>query len=571
VKRDLVQLANQEFDLLVIGGGIFGACAARDAAERGLRTALIERHDFGGATSSSHLKMIHGGIRYLQHGDLKRLWQSCTERQAWLRTAPHLVRPLPIVVPTYGHGMKGRAALRTGLGLYDALTFGRNRGIADPARSIPRGRTLNRAEALDLFPGLPEKQLTGAGVFCDGQVYNPARLVLAVVQSAAEAGATVANYTEAIGAKVFRGRIRSVQVRDQIGGTTFGLRCRAVLNASGPFADSFLRQTLGVPLPKPVTFSRDCCFVLRRRLFEHDFALAIQGSTHDPDARLSRGARHLFVAPWRDHTLVGVWHQVHDPEPDRVRVTEDELTRYLQEVNQAYPSLELSLDDVAYWNAGLVPFGENSRDEVNLRFGHRSHLIDHAQTGGPDNLLTLIGVRFTTGRIEAEKAVNRIGAKLGQRLAKPTTAEAAVVGGAIPDVAAYTRHARSQLPDGSLEGLADSLTANYGTNFRRVFQDGDGDATTLRPYPGTTTLPAQIRYAIRHEMALTLADVVFRRSDLGTGDYPGRRVLTACAQVAAAELGWSAEQIEEQIREVSQRFLPMRVERRDRRADPVEA
>src|SRR5690606_7399337 len=136
MNRDLPRLTTEKFDLLVIGGGIFGACAARDAAERGLSVALIERGDFGGATSASHLKMVHGGIRYLQHGDIYRLRQSSGERRAWLRTAPHLVRPLPIVVPTFGHGMKGKPALRTGMALYDLLAADRNRGITDPSRRI---------------------------------------------------------------------------------------------------------------------------------------------------------------------------------------------------------------------------------------------------------------------------------------------------------------------------------------------------------------------------------------------------------------------------------------------------
>ena len=184
MKRDLSRLADREFDLVVIGGGIFGACAAWDAAQRGLSVALIERGDFCGATSANHLKMVHGGIRYLQHGDIYRLRQSSGERRAFLRIAPHLVRPLPVVIPTYGNGMKGKTVLRLGMGVYDLLTADRNRGIADPARHIPPGSSIGRGDVLRMFPGLPTRGLTGAGVFCDGQIYNPPRLVFAILQSA---------------------------------------------------------------------------------------------------------------------------------------------------------------------------------------------------------------------------------------------------------------------------------------------------------------------------------------------------------------------------------------------------
>ena len=155
MKRDLSRLTDSEFDLVVIGGGIFGACAAWDAAQRGLSVALIDRGDFCSATSANHLKMVHGGIRYLQHGDIYRLRQSSGERRAFLRIAPHLVRPLPVVIPTYGHGMKGKAVLRTGMAIYDLLAADRNQGITDPARRIPPGSSLETNEVLRMFPGLP--------------------------------------------------------------------------------------------------------------------------------------------------------------------------------------------------------------------------------------------------------------------------------------------------------------------------------------------------------------------------------------------------------------------------------
>src|ERR1044072_5848993 len=197
MQRHPAGLVAQEFDVLIIGAGAFGAAAARDATLRGLRTALSERADFGGATSAECFKMVHGGIRYLQHADVPRLRASSYERSALLRIAPHLVQPLPIAIPTYGRGRRGRAFLATGATVYDFLTLDRNRGIRDRHRQIRNSRFLSRARLLELFRHLQPRELTGAVVFEDGQMHNPARLVLAFVTSAVDAGATACNYVEA--------------------------------------------------------------------------------------------------------------------------------------------------------------------------------------------------------------------------------------------------------------------------------------------------------------------------------------------------------------------------------------
>ncbi|MBA2564901.1 MAG: FAD-dependent oxidoreductase, partial [Gemmatimonadetes bacterium] len=197
MRRNPGALAGREFDLVVVGGGIFGVCAAWDATLRGLSVALLEKTDFAHATSANSYKMIHGGIRYLQHGDVVRLRESSGERRALLRIAPHLVHPLPIVIPTYGHAFQGKELLAAGMLAYDLLTLDRNRGIGAANRRIPRTRLLPREEVLRLFPGLEPRGLTGGAVFHDGQMYNPPRLGLAFVRSAVEGGAVAANYVEA--------------------------------------------------------------------------------------------------------------------------------------------------------------------------------------------------------------------------------------------------------------------------------------------------------------------------------------------------------------------------------------
>ena len=574
--RDLTTLTDTSFDLLVIGGGMFGACAACDAAQRGLSVAIIERGDFAGATSANSFKMVHGGIRYLQHGDVYRIRQSANERRVLLKIAPHLVRPLPIVIPTYGHGIKGKAALRLGMGMYDLLTLDANRGIVDPARRIPWGRCISRHEVLAMFPGLERHRLTGAAIFCDGQIYNPPRLVLSFVQSAVEAGAVAANYVEAVGLLRDPGnpdRVVGVRARDVLGQNDLEIRAGVVLNAAGPYAERLLQRAADTTLTLKGTYSRDACFVVSRQLLDAEYAVALLGRTHDPDAVLSRGARHLFVVPWRNYTLLGVWHKVYRDDPDRFTVTDDELQRFIDEVNDAYPALGLSLDDVALWNAGLVPFGDNPDDAADLRYGHRSHLIDHAVAGSQvaggvvENLITLIGVRLTTGRCEAVRAVDLAWRKLGHKPPRTRSAVTAVFGGRIDDFERYVQEAIAHRPQPQRidEHVMRSLVHNYGSEYSRLLRYVEQEATMAETIGASTTIKAQVRLAVRQEMAQTLADVVFRRTDLATGEYPGRDALRTCAELMAADLYWNAGQIERQIERVAARFPRRVVAKRDYR------
>ena len=300
MQRDLDQIRDQTFDLVVIGGGIFGACAACDAAQRGLSVALVERGDFGGATSANSLKMVHGGIRYVQHLDIARVRHSAAERRTMLRVAPHLVHPLPIVIPTYGHGMKGKAALRIGMGLFDLMTLDANRGIEDAERKIPWCGSLGRTRTLEMYPGLPPDGLTGAALFSDAQMYNPCRLVLAFLQNAIEAGAVAVNHAEVTAFLRDGHAINGVAVRDGLTGEEFPVNARMVLNAAGPYAEKLLADaSVDLKLSRKITYSRDTAFVVKRRLNHPGNAIALQGTTSDPDARLGRGERHMFVAPWR--------------------------------------------------------------------------------------------------------------------------------------------------------------------------------------------------------------------------------------------------------------------------------
>jgi glycerol-3-phosphate dehydrogenase len=555
MNRDLREMARKEYDLVVIGGGIFGVCATWDAAHRGLSVALVEMKDFSHATSANHLKMVHGGIRYLQHGDVSRIRESCRERSALLKIAPHLVRPLPVIIPTYGHGIKGKGILGAGMFLYDLLTMDRNRGITDPDRQIPQGRFLSRRDVLDIFPGLEKDGLTGGAVFCDGQMHNPPRLALSFLRAATEAGADAANYLEVRSFLRKGSRVTGVAVRDALTGETFDIRGKVILNAGGPWAASLIEAGLGLRLSPPPVFSRDACFVVRRSL-SAKYALACQTMTRDADAVVSRGGRHLFIAPWRAYTLVGVWHVVHRGGPDAFKVTEEELQSFLDETNAAYPAISLSLEDVSMVNAGLILFADNEKGDGEIRFGKRSILWDHERMHGVEGLVTLIGVRATTARGMGEKAVNLVFRKLRKSTPMSRTGTTQIHGGRIDSFEDFLGRAIRLRTHGLDEEVVRSLVHNHGSEYGKVVNTIGGNPAWAERVGDAPVLKAEVVHAVHEEMARKLGDVVFRRTDLGTGEYPGEEVLRVCAGLMAAELGWDEERIERELADVRSAFPP---------------
>lgn len=459
MKRDLAALAAGRFDVAVVGGGIYGAAVAWDAAQRGLSVALVEREDFGCGASWNSLKTIHGGMRYLQKADLGRLRESARERGTLLRIAPALVRPVPFLVPTYGHGTTGREAFALGLRLSDWLTRDRNQDLP-PDRQIPDARTVSAREALRLVPGLPPRGLTGAALWHDAQARSTERLTLAFVHAAADAGAQIANHAEAVGLVRAGDRVTGVAVRDTLGEGSLEVRARLTVNAAGPWADDLV-SLAGVRRPRaPLLRARN--LVLSR----------------PPVVPLAVGAkaegRFLFLVPWEGRTLVGTSYEPADEPPS------DPLA-FLDLATRAFPWASLDRRDVTLVHEGLVP-GRSGASGLSTR----PRLHDHEAEDGLAGLVSLQGVKYTTARLIAERAVDVAERRLGRL---PT-----------PCRTAATPLSRAHLLEGSL--------------------------------------PERALTAVREEMAHSLADAVLRRLDLGTGAPPAASDLECVCRAMAAELGW---------------------------------
>ncbi len=549
MNRDTARLAGSEYELVIVGGGIYGVCAAWDAALRGLSVALVERGDFGHATSANCLKIAHGGLRYIQQADFRHMRESTHELKVLMHIAPQLVHRIPFLIPTYGHGMRGKGILRLGLLIYDLITFDRNRGAKDLEKRIPRGGVLARSECLRLFPGLEKKGLTGGVFFYDGQMYNPPRLVLSFLKSAVEAGSQACNYVEVTGFLRGQGRVTGVKVREVLTGNEFEIRGKVVLNASGPWAEQILSQLDGRQLHPPLLQSKSLYLVVDRPLAQH-YALAVPSKHRDPNAVVSRGPRHLFIIPWRNKTLIGSSHLVYKDSPDEFAVTAREIQDLIDEINECYPPAALTRREVSFCNAGLVPMQDNGAGSADVRLAKRYRIIDHEAVDGLAGLITVVGVRFTTARIVAEKTIDLVFRKLGYKPPKATTVVSRLYGGQLERFDDFLAKECEKHPYGLNRGVMSQLVRNYGSAYAEVLQRIDGNPQLRETIADSNVIKAEVLHAVRTEMAQRLGDVVLRRTDLGTAGNPGEAALGECAALMARELKWGQTRVEKELDEV---------------------
>jgi glycerol-3-phosphate dehydrogenase len=429
---------------------------------------------------------------------------------------------------------------------YDLLTMGKNAGIADSGRRIGATRFLSRRELLGLFPELEQPSLTGGAVFDDGQMYNAARLVLAYVKSAARGGAQVANYVEATEFLWDGKTVRGVKVRDRLDDHVFDIRAGLVLNAAGPWAEYLLADATKFGIHQRGYFSRDAYFIIDRRP-RCSYALAVSGQSRDRDSLVSRSARHLFAVPWRDYTLIGVWHRPFSSRPDSAVVEEGELESWIAEMNASHPALSLRREEICYACAGLVPFGSDAADTSELSFGKESRLIDHRRAHGVAGLVTLIGIRYTTARGDASVALDLLlQQRPGPAPLRIATDREPLVGGNIADFAALLGAALSARPGAISARSLEALVYNHGSEYGELLEIATHPAESQR-MGDSDTLRAEVTHAVREEMAVRLEDIVFRRTNLGSGAHPGRAALEQAAIRAQQLFGWSDQRREGEI------------------------
>jgi len=479
IGRDLAAAGAERYDLVVVGGGVQGVAVALEAARRGLRSVLVERDDFGGATTWNSLRIVHGGLRYLQRADLPRFRASVAERSWWLRNFPDRVEPLPCLMPLYGRGLRRPGVLRWALRLDDRLSSGRNRGLPEGHR-LPAGTVLDAEEVVDRFPAVRRKGLRGGALWFDARAADSQRLVMEMLRWATAAcGGRALNYLEARRLLLDGGRVAGVVAVDRESGESVELSAPLVVNCAGPWCREVARR-FGADAPSLFRPSIAGNLLLDRPPPAAEAVAVECGGNGDVDG----GGGSYFLHPWKGRILAGTFHAPvaagESPDPrDDASLDEALVHAFLRRLNRAVPSLDLGPGDVLRRHWGLLP----AKRAGTASLATRPAIVDHGRRGGPEGLWSVSGVKLTTARRVAEETL----ARCLRRRALP-----------LPPYLPEPRPEPRTVPSAAeIEALAKR----------------DPDAAGR-----------EVRTLMAEESALTLDDLVLRRTDWGMLPETGRRL-----------------------------------------------
>lgn len=509
-----MDISGRDFDAIIVGAGVNGCGVARDAAMRGLRVLLLDKGDLAAGTTAASTRLIHGGLRYLEHGEFGLVRESLRERETLLRrVAPHLVRPLPLLVPVYAGRRRGRVRLRAGMLAYDLLSS---------SKSLPRHRMLSGAEARAYAPGLGAEGLRGAALFYDAQVEYAERLAVENALDARAHGAAVTTYARVERLLVEGGAARGVVFTDLLGGATHEARAGVVLNAAGPWVDEVLEGS-----------SAEGGRLIGGTKGSHVVVRAFDGAPRAAVyAEAFEDGRPFFVVPWDDKLLIGTTDERYAGDLDRVEADGREIEYLLRETNRLLPAARLTRADVLYTYSGVRPLprvAEGRESGITRR-----HFIKPSRVRG---LFSIVGGKLTTYRALAEGAADLIFRTLGQTPPPCRTADTPLPGAAVGDFDAFRRdfQTRSTLPPESTA----RLLKVYGVRAAEVLRLAQGDAELSRVISEETgTIGAEVVYAFREELAETLADCLMRRTMVGLNGQVGLDALESAAHIARKFLGW---------------------------------
>lgn len=503
--------ALEPYDLVIIGGGIIGSGVARDAALRGLRVALVEKEDYGWGTTARSTRLVHGGLRYLEHYDFGLVREALLERQTLIRHAPHLVRPVPFLLPIFRGRGRGKWVLRAGLVLYDVFA----------RANLGRHSWWRRDKVVRHEPLLDRPDLRGAFRFWDAQVPFPERLVVENMVDVWTHGGVSWNHTEAIGLVTDGDLATGVRVRDRFTATEWVVPARFVINVGGPWVTN-VDNALGSSAPA-LTRRTKGIHLLVDKMVEHAMVL-----------QCGDGERIIFLVPWNGYTLIGTTDTDYAGPNDTVRASVDDVQYLLDETNASLDA-RLTPADVHFTWAGLrplIPEGKGSAGAVSRR-----HLIhDHAARDGPRNLVSVVGGKITSYRYIAEDIVSTLAKRIGVR-PRGVTRDVPLPGGRPYDRIDLLRRVGAMLPHHT-EADVDRLFALYGArmeDFLGVATDGGATGHLVRH---TRLTKEEVRFAVEAEGARSVSDVLLRRTMLGLERGMALGIVEPLADHMAELLGW---------------------------------
>tara|TARA_R110001592_G_scaffold195109_2_gene442751 strand:- start:32 stop:1681 length:1650 start_codon:yes stop_codon:yes gene_type:complete len=526
----------QQYDLLIIGAGVFGAMLALEASQRGLKVLLIEKNDFGGGTSANSLKTIHGGLRYLQSMDIRSSIISAKERKAWLTMAPGLVKPLSCILPTTKDLMKSKLVVGAGMLLYNLLTLGRNSDMPIESQ-IPNARLISRSLINKYLPKLHDSKVTGGACWFDAQAINTERLVLACVLAAKEAGARVINYQEVELLEICRGAYQA-----RLSGLNERIHAQFVVDCSGRgcFLEKQKLNMVNIPKTSALVYVKAVNLVIKKKLSSYAFGIKAIDS--------SGMTRLLFTAPWQntlfedDYTLVGTWYFYSETEED-YQLTESEAKQCIQQINSAFETPICSEKDLVQVHIGYLP----ADDKVLRAKGPDAGLIKQAKllqwgsSDGKSGLYSLKGTKFTLARRAAEDTVNALNKRHGLNLKPSCSANQALW--LENDIA--TRKLESLgLTDEQLEFVQVYFLAAVP----KIVEVCEGNVEMMAPVPGAEyCFRGLFEYCLLYEYVQHLTDLLVRRIPIGAGSLPSQKTIQYGLTFLSEKLHWNASRQQNEV------------------------
>lgn len=543
MKRDVPQLGEQQFDLAVVGGGVHGATIAALAAVAGLSTVLLEKGDFCGGTSANSLKILHGGLRYLQHMDLPRIRDSIISRRWMLKNFPELVEPLQCIMPTSGRALRSKTAMAAGLLINDIFSCTKNSGVL-PEKHLGRGGVVSQSSCAKIIKGLDTSNVSGGAIWYDALALNTERIVLDLVSRLTELGGKAANYIT-VKRIAHDGDSGVLYCADTDSGQEVTIRAGSIVNASGPWCGQFdgLEKGTG-PICKG--WSRAVNLIVKPELFP-GYAVGLEGKSSfvDKDAVIQKGKRLFFFVPWQGKTMIGTVYTAHQDPHVPPTVTRKDLEAMLDEINQIYPAGNLQYGDIVNYHMGLMPsVPTEDGGPFDVQLDKKEVIVDHTVEDGLKNVFTVKTVKYTTAFSVACQFLETLA---GKGILKKNKWKKVV-----------------QLPFGESSPGPDAtviparLKQRYGRQAKNVLPylsrvDDTQDFVGI----GNTLDVGEIRYAVEREMALHLDDVLLRRTDIGAASLPSNTVLEEAADVMMKVCGWSNKRRALELERVKKQFQPL--------------
>jgi glycerol-3-phosphate dehydrogenase len=512
----------KEFDLLIIGGGINGCGIARDAALRGLNVCLVEKEDFGSGTTSRSTRLIHGGLRYLEYFDFPLVFESLQDREILLKTAPHLVRPLSFIIPFYKYDKRGPLYINAGMIFYDLLSFN---------KSMLHYLPLTRRMINELEPGMQQEKLKGGVTYYDCTCGFPERLALENVIDAVSHGAVAKNHTE-VASFIMKGKkVIGAEVKDRISGKESEIFAKLTINAAGTWVDKVLNLS-GKRLRKRMGGTKGTHIIVEN---------FTEAPRHAVYVETKKDGRPIFIWPWYNKQLIGTTDDHYNGSLDDVRPTKEEVDYLIDEINWLFPKAQLSERDVIHSYAGVRPLP----NVESLKPGQlpRKHFIVDHDDEGVKNLISIVGGKITTYRNLSRQTIDLALKKLRKKFKATETKTRHLPGGNIADIRAYIISQRKKHYGNFDPNLIERLINLYGTRYIEVLKIAEKDRKLAENVcEHNKDIKAQIKYAMDNEMALSISDVLTRRTGIVVSRCQSRCCIGFTADALAKKFGWNEKE-----------------------------